>query len=78
MHLFGHALPLVCVVAAVFAGADAAPILLAVAGAGAVAGGVLWKFTVITRACHQQGFAVPKMPRRGSGSRAAPERLQTI
>ena len=26
------------------------------AGLGAVAGGILWKFTVITKACHQQGF----------------------
>ena len=42
----------------------------------AVAGGVLWKFAVITRACHQQGFAVPMMPQRGSGTRAAPPRYE--
>ena len=49
--------------------------LLAIAGAAAVAGGVMWKFTVITRACHQQGYAMPKMPQRGSGNRAAPARF---
>ena len=41
----------------------------------AVAGGALWKIVVITRACYQQGFALPKMPRRGSGRRASPARL---
>ena len=39
-----------------------------------LAGGALWKYTVIVRACHQQGFALPRLPQRGSGSRAAPER----
>lgn len=38
----------------------------------AVLGGFFWKMMVITRACHQQGFALAKMPRRGSGTRAAP------
>lgn len=53
----------------------AAGTLAALAGAAAVAGGVLWKFVMITRACHQQGFALPMMPQRGSGERAAPKRL---
>ena len=48
--------------------------LLLVAGAGAVLGGTAWKFTVITRAAFQQGFAMPWLPRRGSGTRAAPFR----
>jgi phenylacetyl-CoA:acceptor oxidoreductase subunit 2 len=79
LHVIGHGLPIVCVIAAVIIGDGAAvPALLALAGAGAVAGGIMWKFTVITRACHQQGFAIPKMPRRGSGARAAPERLHSI
>ncbi len=37
-------------------GVGAAMVLAACAGAAAIAGGVLWKFTVITRACHQQGY----------------------
>ena len=44
----------------------------AVAGMGVLIGGALWKFAIITRACHQQGFALAKLPRRGSGTRAAP------
>jgi phenylacetyl-CoA:acceptor oxidoreductase subunit 1 len=36
--------------------------------------GALWKFTVITRASFQQGFVLPKVPRRGSGIYAAPHR----
>ncbi len=79
VHLIGHGLPFVCVLAAALIGhGDAVAWLLKAAGAGAVIGGILWKFIVITRACHQQGFAVPKMPRRGSGARAAPERLHSI
>ena len=46
--------------------------LAGLAGVAAIAGGALWKFTLITRACHQQGFALPMMPQRGSGTRAAP------
>jgi len=33
---------------------------------------------VITRACYQQGFALPKMPQRGSGRFAAPVRLEGL
>lgn len=73
LHVVGHALPGLLFAASLagFGGALA----LAVAGASAVAGGALWKSTVIVPASHQQGFAVPMMPRRGSGSRAAPARL---
>ena len=49
-------------------------IVVLVAGAGAVLGGAAWKFTVITRAAFQQGFAMPWLPQRGSGTRAAPYR----
>ena len=69
----GHAAPFALAAAAVM---ETGGVMLAIAGAGAVAGGALWKFAVITRACHQQGFAVPRMPQRGSGSRAAPARLE--
>ncbi len=81
LRLLGHGLPLLGF--ALFLAlwpeqpvAAAAAGLLA--GLGAVAGGVLWKFTVITKACHQQGFALPKVPRRGSGTRAAPARMGTV
>ena len=40
--------------------------------ASVLAGGFLWKAIVITRACHQQGFALAKFPQRGSGKLAAP------
>lgn len=46
--------------------------LLGVGGALVLAGGALWKSVVITRACHQQGFALGKWPQRGSGEFAAP------
>lgn len=49
-------------------------VLYAVTGSGAVLGGAIWKFTVITRASFQQGFNLPQIPQRGSGSRAAPVR----
>jgi len=51
------------------------PIIAAIAGFCAIVGGVNWKRTVITRACHQQGFALPKVPQRGSGTLAAPIRM---
>ena len=56
-------------------GSVGAPLALAAGAACAVAGGALWKYTLITRACHQQGFALPRLPQRGSGSRAAPARF---
>ena len=74
LHLIGHALPAGLFGAALITDMGG-PVLLTLAGACAVAGGVLWKFTVITRACHQQGYAVPMMPQRGSGTRAAPAKL---
>ena len=60
---------------AVIIGTLAVPLALLAAAAGAVAGGALWKLTLVTRACHQQGFALPRVPQRGSGSRAAPARF---
>jgi hypothetical protein len=44
-------------------------------GLAAALGGALWKFTVITRAAYHQDLAVPKLPQRGSGTRAAPSVL---
>ena len=56
-------------------GTIVAPLVLVAAAACALAGGALWKYTLIVRACHQQGFALPRLPQRGSGSRAAPARF---
>jgi len=71
--IIGHALPMIGFIAMTDA-TPGAPIA-ALTGAAAVLGGALWKFTVITRASYQQGFALPKLPQRGSGRRAAPVRL---
>ena len=51
------------------------PLVLVAGAACALGGGALWKHTLVTRACHQQGFALPRLPQRGSGSRAAPARF---
>ena len=72
LRLIGHLAPLVLFPLAPGFG----PVALGVAGVAAVAGGVIWKFCLILRACHQQGFALPKIPQRGSGKRAAPPRLE--
>jgi phenylacetyl-CoA:acceptor oxidoreductase subunit 2 len=73
VHAIGHGAPaalyLLCLM-----GGPVSQSLAALAGLAAVAGGALWKFVVITRACHQQGFALPMLPQRGSGKRAAPGR----
>ena len=75
LHLIGHAMPIVLFALSLSAGNAAAIAIAGVAGAAAIAGGMLWKFMIVTRACHQQGFGLPMVPRRGSGARAAPERL---
>jgi phenylacetyl-CoA:acceptor oxidoreductase subunit 2 len=46
--------------------------LALLAGIATILAGAWWKFTLITRAGHFQGFALPKLPQRGSGARAAP------
>jgi phenylacetyl-CoA:acceptor oxidoreductase subunit 1 len=55
-------------------GAQAGATLTAIAGVLLIAAGALWKLVVITRASYQQGFILPKVPQRGSGSYAAPHR----
>jgi len=74
LHLVGHAAPAALYGLSLFLG-PAASVLSGLAGAAALAGGAYWKFSLVTRACHQQGFALPMVPQRGSGSRAAPARL---
>ena len=61
-----------------FAIGVAAPLAGIAGAAGAIAGGVLFKYTLVTRACHQQGFALPRLPQRGSGLRAAPARFGLV
>jgi Fe-S-cluster-containing dehydrogenase component/DMSO reductase anchor subunit len=75
LNLLGYAMPGVLFALSLVAGNAEAAIFAACGGAAAIAGGMLWKFTVIVKACHQQGYAVPMLPRRGSGRRAAPIRL---
>jgi phenylacetyl-CoA:acceptor oxidoreductase subunit 1 len=75
LHLIGHATPAVLFALSLVSGNTMAAMLAGGAGAALIVGGMLWKFSIVTRACHQQGFALPMVPRRGSGKRAAPERL---
>jgi len=73
--LAGHATPFALFLGAQTIPAMNMPVAFAIAGFGALFGGWLWKLTVVTRACHQQGFAIPRLPQRGSGTRAAPTRM---
>ncbi|MEO7403808.1 MAG: hypothetical protein ABIU95_09090, partial [Burkholderiales bacterium] len=77
LHIVGHALPAINLLVVLVAPATAGA-LLPLAGLAAIAGGAFWKFTVIVRASYQQGFALSKMPKRGSGTRAAPARLDGV
>ena len=76
LHLLAHIAPAVGFIAVLLL--TLMPLVLAaLAGIAAAGGGAIWKFIVITKACHQQGFAFAKVPQRGSGARAAPTRLGT-
>ena len=46
-------------------------VLLALSGLGALFGGALFKFTLITRAAYNQGFALARLPVRGVRRRPA-------
>ena len=75
LHAVGHVIPtLALLLLFAFGGPFGALIGLA-GGIMMIIGGIYWKFTVITRAAYQQGFAMPRMPQRGSGDRAAPPRM---
>ena len=74
LHLVGHAVPVV-LFAVALGFTTAAPAALGIGAAAALVGGSYWKFQVILKASYQQGFAMAKIPRRGSGARAAPTRL---
>jgi phenylacetyl-CoA:acceptor oxidoreductase subunit 1 len=76
LHGVGHLLPGLLFLAAIAWPGLPAVLTYGLAGAAVVAGGALWKFALVTRICHLQGFALPKVPRRGSGAYAAPPRLE--
>jgi phenylacetyl-CoA:acceptor oxidoreductase subunit 2 len=52
------------------------PAYFAFAGIMLIATGAIWKTMVIVHASHQQGFVLPQAPGRGSGTLAAPARLE--
>jgi phenylacetyl-CoA:acceptor oxidoreductase subunit 1 len=76
VHGIGHAAPGLLYLAALAMPAEYGAPLLALAGLLAAAGGAIWKTAVILFAAYQQGFALPMLPGRGSGARAAPARLR--
>ena len=45
------------------------------AGLMVVGVGFYWQFMLVTRICHQQGFALTKVPQLGFGARTVPARL---
>lgn len=71
VHAVGHLAPAVLFGATLAIGM---PGLATLGGLAAIAGGVLLKYTLVVRAGYQQGFALAKLPQRGSGARAAPAR----
>ncbi len=75
LHFAGHGLPLVMFLLALLAPAGSAA-FLAVGGVAAIGGGLFKKFTVIVGAGYHQGYALGKIPQRGSGARAAPRLIE--
>jgi phenylacetyl-CoA:acceptor oxidoreductase subunit 2 len=67
--LGGTVVPLALLVAALAAGGAAGTALAALAGLAAVVAGGYVKFTLITRAGFNQGFALPRLPVRGQARR---------
>ncbi|MDP7424981.1 MAG: dimethyl sulfoxide reductase anchor subunit [Rhodospirillales bacterium] len=72
LHIIAHVLPFI-LFGTLLVNAEV-PIWVA-AGFFTIAGGVLWKAVIITRACHQQNYALAKYPHRGSGKFAAPIKI---
>ncbi len=63
---YGQSLPEMLLVAALFFRSEQVW-LLPLAGAAALLGGWLLKFTIVARAAYNQGFALPVVPVRGQG-----------
>jgi hypothetical protein len=78
LHAIGHALPGLLYVTALTMIGEEQIAVLAVAGIASLAGGAIWKYTVVVLASYQQGFALPRLPRRGSGDRTAPGLCGTL
>jgi len=53
------------------------PYVLAIMGLYMAVAGAVLKYLLIVRAGYYQGYALPMMPQRGSGARAAPAKLQS-
>lgn len=70
----GHLAPILLVLAGWAMPANAVG-LTALAGAATIAGGALWRLALIVYAGYFHGLTLPKMPQRGSGTLAAPARL---
>ena len=66
-EMFGQLAAEMLIVGAIFMGGAAFPFLVALAGLVAVASGWALKFTIVTRAAYNQGFALPVLPVRGQG-----------
>jgi len=77
LYMIGHGGPVMCFCLALVSGVNAGA-WFALGGIGALAGGAMWKITVITRASHQQGFRLDRLPRRGSGTFAVNPALAEI
>ena len=75
VHTGAHVVPALLFLVVLSGPAGAAAVLLPLAGACVIAANAGWRWSVIVHAGYQQGFALPVLPRRGSGSRAAPRRL---
>jgi phenylacetyl-CoA:acceptor oxidoreductase subunit 2 len=75
LNLVGHAFPAAMFVFAIVS-PDIARVCLGAGSIAALAGGAYWKFMLIARGGYQQGFSLPMLPQRGSGTRAAPARQQ--
>lgn len=74
LQFAGHAFPAAMFVLAL-ASPDIARVCLGAGSIAALAGGAYWKFMLVARAGYQQGFSMPMLPQRGSGTRAAPVRI---
>jgi phenylacetyl-CoA:acceptor oxidoreductase subunit 1 len=74
LQLVGHANSAVIFSIALL-GSTIHPLLLANTGFFMALTGAFCKYFMIVRAGYQQGYALPMMPQRGSGTRAAPAKL---
>jgi Fe-S-cluster-containing dehydrogenase component/DMSO reductase anchor subunit len=71
LNVVGHFLPFVFFVIG-WTMAVEPNLFLAIAGAGAIVGGMGWKYSIIVLAGYHQGYSFGALPQRGSGEKAAP------